>query len=140
MKYKKWSAKYIFQKYFFTLLCGRCTFYFYPLSFLVSFVPFFWKQASVPIVTFSNTDKYQYHGWNTKAQYQQLFYNLCVGVILHRDLCTSIIATEGNKLASKHIKNPQKIYSNLKNQDLVVWAALLGLIVNFSLPYCVSGN
>lgn len=92
----------------------------------------FKNKLSVPIAAFTKIDKYQHHSWNTDAL-QQLSYNLCVGVITHRDLSTLLIAIEGSKLVSKHIKMPQRTFSTLHNQDLVIWAALLELVENFVL-------
>lgn len=109
-----------------------------PVLFWFSLFHPFRNRPSVPIA--AKIDKYQHHGWNTKVPCQQLSYNLCVGVITYRDLSTLLIATEGSKLVSKHIKMPQRTSSALHNQDLVIWAALLGPVVNVALPYFVYGN
>lgn len=97
----------------------------------------FENKLFVPMEALTKTDKYQHHGWNTKAQCQQLSHNLCVGVITHRDLRVLLIAIKGSKLVSKQIKMPLRISSVQHNQDLVIWAALLGLVVNFALAYCM---
>lgn len=145
------SHKNINYSYEIFIKSDSCQIYF-PLIFILNYyiehvlfilVPcLFWfplshsfkNKLSVPIAAFTKVDKYQHHGWNTKAQCQQLSYNLWVGVIAHRDLSTLLIAIEGSKLISKHIKMPQRTFSALHNQDLVIF------VVNFALPYCVCGN